>query len=105
MTYDCEFYDDFEGTKEEWSCEIKKFITHCSYYEILIEARSSSIYLLIGSMEKYNFICIPDYSFGCWLSHFSDKFWNTDRLEMGIGIIDAITIARGLAFLSNKKII
>lgn len=105
MKYTCKFYDEFEGTQEEWSCEITKFIKHGSYCEICIKARSTSIEIVVGTTEMFNFICIPDYSFGCYMSHFTDKFWNTDRLEMGIGIIDAITIAKGLSYLADKKII
>lgn len=105
MIYNCKSYDDYEGTLEEWTCQIKKLINFNKCCEVVIEARGSSLNIIVGKTENDVFICIPDQSFGCFLSNFRDKDWNTNRLEKSIDIADAITIAKGLYELYDRGII
>lgn len=105
MIYRCESYNDSDGTKEEWTCQIKKIINSNKCCELVIESRDSTLHIIIGKAEIGNFICIPEHSFGCFLAKFRDIRWNANRLEKDLGIVDAVTIAKGLYKLHDKGLI
>lgn len=105
LIYRCESYDDYDGTKEEWTSKIMKYVNHENCCQLFIEARSSALNIIIAKIENANLICIPDRSFSCFLASFKDLRWNTNRLEEDIGLTDAVTIAKGLYKLCENGII
>ncbi|WP_396127689.1 DUF6618 family protein [Dethiobacter alkaliphilus] len=56
----------------------------------------------IGKTAQGGFACIPDHDAGCHLSHFKDRFWNTERLIPVLGVVDAVTVAQTLYTLADR---
>lgn len=84
---------------ESWNVNIKSIIDYNTYYEVIVEARGSSILILVGSTNEYNWISLPIQEVSCSLSQFDDIFWNIERLTPLIGIVDASTVVNTIATL------
>lgn len=93
MEFNCKTED------EKWSAIINQFQNYNSYYMANISARGSSINILVGSTDNYNWVALPTYNISSELSHFSDVFWNTEKLTSLIGIVDAVTVATAISFI------
>lgn len=96
--------------KYVWKAEIKTLINHHYYYEVIIEARGSSLHLLVGTGEFFNWVAIPYLDISTTLSHFNDIFWNEEKLCTILNPVDSATIAYSIAYiekhvLNNKKLI
>jgi hypothetical protein len=98
MIFDCEIKTSEET--EEWEGVIESFNNYGSHSELYIKSRSN-IFLIFGKTSKGGFACIPDFQVGCHLANFSDKFWNTEKLTAALGIVDGITVANALYYLSK----
>ena len=73
-------------------------------YEITLEARGYSFHLIFGSQINGNFLCIPNWQFGCELGDLTSKAWNLDsilRTESQLEYEDATAIIWGLSFASE----
>lgn len=87
--------------KETWQGVVSYLRNYGSHYEMQIQSRSS-ILVIFGKTTRGYFACIPDWKAGCDLADFKDLFWNTEMLSHTIGMIDGITVANALYFLSKK---
>lgn len=73
-------------------------------YEITLEARGYSFHLIFGSQIYGNFMCIPNYQFGCELAGLTNKDWNLHSMLQVDSLLDyedATAIVWGLAIASN----
>lgn len=100
MNFKCFQKTKTENKNERWEGAITKLIKYESYYEILIESRSS-IMVLFGKTSRGKFACFPDFGVGCHLVDLKDKFWNTERLIEVLGEVDGITVATALYTLAD----
>jgi hypothetical protein len=82
------------GKKTEiWSARLMEVHDHGAFFEIFIDSRSS-IRIIIGHGVWGNFVCIPDWKVGTFLSDFRDYFWNCERLVCLMGNkVDGVTAA------------
>ncbi len=73
-------------------------------YEMYLEARGYRFHLIFGSQVNGNFLCIPDWDFGCELASLTDKTWNLHAI-LGSGFQlereEAVAISWGLAVASD----
>ncbi len=86
---------------ERWPASITYMKNFGSHYEFMIISRSS-IRIIIGRSTSGNFICIPDYDAGCYLSDLDDIFWNREKLTKALGKVDGITVAFALKHIADK---
>ena len=73
-------------------------------YEANLEAQGYRFHLIFGTQINGNFLCIPNWQFGCELAGLSDKDWNLDSiLKVGsqLDYEDATAIVWGLALISE----
>ena len=73
-------------------------------YEATLEAHGYSFHLVFGSQANGNFLCIPNWQFGCELADLSDKDWNLHsmlRTDTLLDYEDATAIVWGLSLVSN----
>jgi hypothetical protein len=73
-------------------------------YEMTLEARGYSFHLIFGSQECGNFLCIPDWQFGCELADLSDKSWNMNSIlfsDSKLDYEDVTAIVWGLSLAAN----
>lgn len=69
-----------------------------------VESRSS-LHIIIGKTKQGNFVCVPNFDIGCYLSRFSDIFWNTERLSSLIGPVDGATVAIAIQYMEDKLLL
>jgi hypothetical protein len=89
---------------EYWKGTIKCLKEGKDLVEIYVESRSS-LHIVIGKTKYGNFVCIPNYDVGCYLSRFNDIFWNTEKLTSLIGEVDGITVARAIEYIEHKLLL
>ena len=73
-------------------------------YEADLEARGFSFHLIFGSQVNGNFLCIPNWQFGCELAELSDRSWNMDSILHADSFLeyeDATAVAWALSVLSS----
>ena len=70
-------------------------------YELNFSINGSSYHVLLGSHRFGNFICIPNWGIGSELAHFSDVFWNEERLAKYLDPIDARAIVHGIKYFKD----
>jgi hypothetical protein len=87
--------------KERWTCEIRLLKDESDYYEVEIIGRGTYFHVIVGRHLFGNFVCIPNHDVGSELSHYSDLFWNTERLSDRLKKVDATTVATGLSHLKE----
>ena len=71
-----------------------------SPYEIDLDARGYSFHLIFGSQVNGNFLCIPNWQFGCELADLGDKSWNMNSIlhaDSQLDYEDATAIAWALS--------
>jgi hypothetical protein len=94
-----------ENSKVEyWKGTIKCLTEGKELLEMYVESRSS-LHIIIGKTKYGNFVCIPNYDVGCYLSRFNDIFWNTEKLTILIGEVDAITVATAIEYIQQKLLL
>jgi len=87
--------------QEHWEGCISHINDLKNYCELYISARSN-LYVIVGRTTFGNFACIPTFEVSCSLSHFNDKFYNTEKLCRILGSVDGITVAEAI-FIASKK--
>ena len=87
--------------KKYWDSSITMFKKHGTYYEFMIQSRSS-IMVVFGKTSRGYFACMPDFNVGCHLVSLNDVFWNTERLTEVLGVVDGVTVASALLFLAKE---
>lgn len=105
MKYNCKYYDEYDGTLQEWVSEIQIIKKDEKIVEIKIIARSTSINIILGKSSTGNFIFIPNHDYGTYLSALGDTFWNCEKIQQEIGPIDAASIGYGVKYLESKGLI
>lgn len=65
----------------------------------------SAFQAIVGDTGFGNFICLPDWGVGAYLSDYSDLFFNKERLIGLLGPIDGVTIACALHAASKAGLI
>lgn len=50
-------------------------------YEMSVNTYDHGFHLIFGSQINGNFLCIPNWQFGCELSRLDNKAWNMDALN------------------------
>ena len=92
-----------EDKQETWQANLKSIMDYGDYYEATIEARSTHFDMLVGETDNYHWVALPIQEVSCSLAHPTDIFWNKERLSSLIGVVDATTITRSIAFIEQHK--
>jgi len=99
MIYECCMY---EGTKKKvWKASISLISRKDELYELEMEGRDSSMYVLTGKYRGGNFIVMPGLDVGSGLAPYHDLYWNTEKLSGLMNKVDAVTVANGLAMIEK----
>ena len=80
-----------DNKKYSWEAILKSFINHNDYYEAVIEARGSSIHMLVGRSDSFNWLALP----------FLDV--NEEKLSLLINPIDSASVVYTIAFIEKYK--
>lgn len=73
-------------------------------YEMSLDAQGSSFHLIFGSQVNGNFLCIPNWQFGCELSDLDDRSWNLNSIlhsDSYLTYEDATAITWALSLVSG----
>ena len=73
-------------------------------YEMNLDARGYSFHLIFGNQVNGNFLCIPNWQFGCELADLDDKSWNMDSIlhaDSQLDYEDATAITWALSVVSS----
>lgn len=92
-----------ENKQQTWQANLKSIMNYGDYYEATIEARSTCFNMLVGKTDNYDWVALPIQEVSCSLANPSDTFWNEERLTSLIGVVDATTISRSIAFIDRHK--
>ncbi len=92
------------GKIEYWKGKVTDFKEGDELLEMYVESRSY-LHIIIGKTKNGNFVCIPNYDVGCYLSRFNDIFWNTEKLTSLIGEVDGITVAAAIEYIEHKLLL
>ena len=92
-----------DNKKYTWKAILKSFINHNDYYEAVIEARGSSIHLLVGKSDSFSWLALPFLDVSTTLSSFDDIFWNEEKLSLLINPIDSASVVYTIAFIEKYK--
>ena len=49
-------------------------------YEITIDTGENGFHAIFGSQINGNFLCIPNWSLGCELAQYNDRYWNISSI-------------------------
>jgi len=90
---------------ESWKGEIRLLKKDLGQYEAEITGRGTYFHIITGHHLYGNYICIPNHDVGSELSHYSDLFWNTERLSGSLKKVDAVTVASGLCHLDELNFV
>lgn len=100
MDFQCEMLKE-KGEKQRWTGHIVRYKYSEDILEMYIESRSS-IHVIMGKSTLGNFILVPNFNAGCYLSRFNDLFWNSEKLSEIMGKVDGITIATAIQFIEHR---
>ncbi|MBU3090411.1 hypothetical protein KPL42_18245 [Clostridium gasigenes] len=87
--------------KETWIGEITSCTTYKNSMDIYVQSRSS-FHIIIGKSKYGNYVCVPNFNSGCYLSTLDDIFWNTEKLVNLIGEVDGITVAKAIKHIGDN---
>lgn len=88
--------------KKTWTGEIRLLVHTPCHYEAVITARGTSFHVIAGKYQNGNYLCVPNMDLGCELSHFSDTFWNAERIRQHLGNpVDVESLVCGIKALCN----
>ena len=73
MNFKCTSHHN--GKTESWNGKIVYFKDCSNCIEMNIQSRSS-IDVIIGTSKYGNYVCIPNFEIGCYLSSFDDIFYS-----------------------------
>lgn len=93
-----------ERKTENWKGKIIYYNQNSEILEMYIESRSS-LHIIMGKTKIGNFVCIPNYNTGCYLSRFNDLFWNSEKLTALIGEVDGITVATAIKYIEHELLL
>ncbi len=102
MEFDCK-YEHEDGLVDIWKGEISVIRKEKHLTEARVVGRGSALTIALGVYVNGNFLCIPDIDVGCPLSHWTDTFWNLERLSRLMNPVDAATIVYGICALSKMR--
>lgn len=71
-------------------------------YEISVDTNGYGFHVIFGSQINGNFLCIPNWSIGCELGSYQDRFWNIESIIKSgrIGSDEAHAIGNALDLIS-----
>ena len=87
--------------KQTWEGKIDLINRDNGCIEAAISGRGSYFHVITGPQINGHYICIPNHEIGSELSSYENVAWNTERLGRKLKIIDAVTVATGLAYLQE----
>ena len=88
--------------KKIWTGEIRLLVHTPCHYEAVINARGASFHVIAGKYQNGNYLCVPNMDLGCELSHFSDTFWNAERIRQHLdNPVDVESLVCGIKALCN----
>ena len=88
--------------KKTWTGDIRLLVYTYFHYEAVITARGTSFHVIAGEYQNGNYLCVPNMDLGCELSHFSDTFWNAERIRQHLGNpVDVESLVCGIKALCN----
>ncbi len=103
MKFECSMINS-DGIKEKWYGKIINYKDGKEILEMCVESRSS-LHIIIGKTAFGNFVCIPNYNVGCYLSRFNDLFWNSEKLSELMGEVDGVTAATAIKFIEHELLL
>ena len=87
--------------KKTWTGDIRLLVYTSFHYEAVITARGTSFHVIAGEYQNGNYLCVPNMDFGCELSHFSETFWNAERIRQHLdNPVDVESLVCGIKALS-----
>ena len=88
--------------KKIWTGEIRLLVHTPCHYEAVITARGTSFHVIAGKYQNGNYLCVPNMDLGCELSHFSDTFYNAERIRQHLdNPVDVESLVCGIKALCN----
>lgn len=96
-------YTMIDNERIDWNAKIKYIKKYQNFYEAIIEGRGSSLSIIVGSTDSYNWVAIPNYEVSTSLLRFDDIFWNEEKLSSLIGAVDGATISHAISFIEYNK--
>ena len=88
--------------KKIWTGEIRLLVHTPCHYEAVITARGTSFHVIAGKYQNGNYLCVPNMDLGRELSHFSDTFWNAERIRQHLdNPVDVESLVCGIKALCN----
>ena len=99
MKYYC--YMKTKRGPTSWIASIEPIKRSNTICEANIESRGSSFHLIALSLKSGHYLCIPDWQFCCEINTYKDINTNIDLICNKLYITDAVSIAYGLANLTE----
>jgi len=97
QTFHCKHtYHNGDSSRWDGSWDILERET--DFHELRIRGRGSSYDVVLGECSSGNYLCIPASNIGCSLGHWTDTFWNFERLSSLMNETDAKTIITALYY-------
>ena len=93
--YKCQCTYD-SGRTRSWTATWSIVDSGDEFTELKITGCGSSYHIILGHYSSGNFLCIPDSGLSCPLAHWTDVFWNMERISRILNRTDAVTIATGI---------
>ena len=88
--------------KKIWTGEIRLLVHTPCHYEAVITAMGTSFHVITGKYRNGNYLCVSNMDFGCELSHFSDTFWNAERIRQHLdNPVDVESLVCGIKALCS----
>ena len=88
--------------KKTWTGDIRLLVHTSFHYEAVITARGTSFHVIAGEYQNGNYLCVPSMDLGWGLSHFSDTFWNAERIRQHLdNPVDVESLVCGIKALCN----
>ena len=102
MKFEC--IRTLDSKKEIWNGQITSYSINNKSIDTYVQNRSS-FHIIIGKSTYGNYVCVPNFDIGCYLSTFGDIFWNTEKLVRLIGKVDGITVANEIKYANENLIL
>ena len=102
VTFESDDPEDTEITYYEG--KIRPICLDKEPYEMTLDTHGCSFHLICGRQINGNFLCIPNWQFGCELADYSEKSWNMNSMldkYSQIDYEDATAIVWGLSLIQD----
>lgn len=86
-----------------WSGTIRLLCHTATYYEAVAEARGTCFYLIAGSYQNGNYLCVPNHRIGCDLAQYTDLFWNREQISRFLNPVDTESLVCAVSQLPKFK--